>query len=188
MHWVASVGELLVVVAILVLALGLAARRASRDWTYRVRLTLNLELLAQRDTCELSPIQLSEVVLVDPHLCAGSCTIAISPAGRRIDVGLLALDAPLGDRAAQLTAWRDAATPLLCCGDAFDAEGGAEVVLHGPDALVAGRLSWQSSTSFDTVPIDGAHGLTPGKWTNHLNGRRQKCWVEATNGGRGNSL
>jgi len=139
MRWLPAVGGVLLIVCAVLPAFGFAARRASRDWSYQLHVVRVLGLLAWLD----SPGEALD--LFEPNLSPGSFTIAFSAVYRPQDVGLLELDAPLGELAERCAMWRDAATPLLFSGDVA-----GEAVLHGPDGCLVGRVAtWR-----EPVPIN----------------------------------
>jgi hypothetical protein len=145
MRWWASSGEILLVVLALLLVVGVAQRRASSDWPYRLRMVRVLALLSALNTpgeC----LDLWEVLLVEPNLGSGSFNLAFARADRPQEVGLLLLDRPLGERAERCTAWQATGTPLLFYGDAA-----GEAVLTGPDGSLTGRVK----TWLDDVAGDG---------------------------------
>lgn len=143
MRWLPAVGGVLLIVCAVLAAFGLAARRASRDWSYQLHVVRVLGLLAGLDSPG-EALDLFEVVLVEPNLSPGSFTLAFSAVYRPQDVGLLELDVPLGELAERCAMWRDAATPLLFSGDVA-----GEAVLHGPDGCLVGRVeTWR-----EPVPI-----------------------------------
>jgi hypothetical protein len=133
MRWWAGSGEILVVL-VLLLVVGVALRRASSDWPYRLRMVRVLALISALNTPGES-LDLYEVLLVDLNVGSGSFALAFARADRPQDVGLLLLDSPLGELADRCTAWRAAGTPLLFYGDAA-----GEAVLTGPDGCLAGRV------------------------------------------------
>jgi len=113
MRWLPAVAECSLIVCAVLAAFGLAARRASRDWSYQLHVVRVLGCLL--GSIRRGGLNLFEVVLVEPNLSPGSFTIASRPSTTK-DVGLLELDVPLGELRA-VRHVRDAATPLLFSGD-----------------------------------------------------------------------
>jgi hypothetical protein len=144
MRLLANICGLLIIGGGLVAVLGAMARRASKDWTYQLRVIRALALVAATN----SPgerIDLWEVELVEAKFGAGTFSVAFSPVNRPRDVGVLLLDAPLGEFADRCTSWCDARTPLLLSGDAM-----GDAVVHGPDGCLVGRIaSWRDPQRFN---------------------------------------
>jgi hypothetical protein len=141
--WVGS-GEVLLVLLPLFLVVVLALRRASNDWSYRLRVVRVLAMISALNSPGESP-DLWEVVLVDPNVWDGSSMLAFAPSERPQDVGLLLLDRPLGELAERCEAWRATGTPLLFSGDSI-----GEAVLLGPDGCLAGRVrGWRDEVVGD---------------------------------------
>jgi len=143
MRFLANICGLLILGG-LVAVLGAMARRASRDWAYQLRVIRTLAVVATTHTPG-EPIDLWEVEFVVAKLGAGTSSLAFSPVNRPQDVGLLLLDAPLGEFADRCNSWRDAGTPLLFAGDAT-----GDAVIHGPGGCLVGRVvAWSDPEPFD---------------------------------------
>jgi hypothetical protein len=134
MRFLAYIYGLLILGGGFVAVLGAMARRASRDWAYQLRVIRTLALVAATHSPG-EPIDLWEVELVGAKLVAGTSSVAFSPVNRPQDVGLLLLDAPLGELADRCISWCDAGTPLLFAGDAM-----GDAVIHGPNGCLVGRV------------------------------------------------
>jgi len=145
MRWWAGSGEFLLVVLALLFVVGVAQRRASSDWPYRLRLVRVLALISALNTPGES-LDLSEVLLVEPNVGSGSFTLAFASVDRPEEVGLLLLDRPLGELAERCSAWQATGTPLLFYGDAA-----GDAVLTGPDGCLVGRVrTWLDDVAGDT--------------------------------------
>jgi hypothetical protein len=137
MKWWLGGGEILLVILAISLVVGIAFRRASSDWAYRVRLVRVLALLSSLNTPGDSP-DLCEVLLIEPHVSGASFTLAFADAHRPQDIGLLLLDTPLGELAERCERWQATGAPLLLFGGAA-----GTAVLTGPDGSLAGHVeSW----------------------------------------------
>jgi hypothetical protein len=126
---------LCIVVAGVLGALGVTARRASWDWQYQLRVIRALSVIATNDEIG-GPLDLWEVELVGERPCADSLSVTIAPVDRPRDIGVLILEAPLAEMAARCTLWRDAGTPLLLNNEAL-----GSAVVHGPDGCLIGRMA-----------------------------------------------
>jgi hypothetical protein len=124
-----------IVIAGLLAALGIAARRASRDWQYQLRVIRALSVIATNDEIG-GPLDLWEVELVGEKPCADSLSVTIASVDRPGDIIVLVLEAPLAEMAARCTLWRDTRIPLL-----VSSEAPGNAVLHGPDGCLIGQMA-----------------------------------------------
>ena len=139
-----AIGEIVLLFATCAIALAYALHRAATDWPYRLRLMLVFDMLEARES-PYRPLDLFEVVLIDPSPARSARSIAFARTDRRDDVSEFILDRALGERADLCAAWSATETPLLYAGDWH---GGA--VLQGPiDCFVGHVAQWAASTSAD---------------------------------------
>jgi len=127
--------EIALLFAICAIAVACAVHRAATDWPYRLRLMLVFDMLEARES-PFRPLDLLEVVLIDPSPAWSARSIAFARTDLRDDVSELILDRALGERAELCAAWSAAETPLLYAGDR---NGGA--VLHGPIDCFVGHIA-----------------------------------------------
>jgi hypothetical protein len=144
MRLLADTSGLVIIGGGLVVVLRGMTRRASTDWALQLRVIRTLALVASAHSPG-EQLDLWEVEFGGGRVGAGTISVEFSPVDRPQDVGLLLLDAPLGEFADQCNSWCDAGTPLL-----FAADASGDAVIHGPDGCFVGRLAaWRNREPFD---------------------------------------
>ena len=132
-----AISEIVLLFATCAIALEYALHRAAEDWPYRLRLMLVVDVLEARES-PYRPLDLFEVVLIDPSPARSAQSITFARSHHRDDVSELILDRALGEPADLCAAWSATETPLLYVGDWH---GGA--VLQGPvDCFVGHVAHW----------------------------------------------